>query len=258
MFGTNGRSRSQAKTSPRENRDRGDSTNALEHYAGNSPFQGNSQPIIMCPYSYKSLLESNMSRNQFDTRVTYAARLNNIFRRPIENSIDCGLALLRLEFEVFQQLEGRTLRSFRQYACREFVIGNLVGASKDANILAYAQSLSLSGQAIDRPSQWEQLKETRPWIKIKFGPVSKVDYRQPFEDIARFDSTGWKIEEYGCAPNEDRVSVEEAAKFLYQSLSTIRRKVDRLALTYGEELLTYTDGGHRRINLEYLRLLLDE
>ncbi len=199
-----------------------------------------------------------MTRNQFDTKTIYAARLNNIVRRSIENSLDCGFALLRLEFEVFQQLEGRILRSFRHYACREIVIGNLVGGSKDASILAYAQSLSLSGQAIDEPSKWELLKETRPWIKIKFGPVSKVDYRQPFEDIARFDSTGWKIEEYGFKPIEDRVSVEEAAVFLCQSLSTIRRKVDKLALTYGEELLTYTDGGHRRINLEYFRLLLDE
>ena len=137
-------------------------------------------------------------------------------------------------------------------------IGNIVGGSKDAKILAYAEALSLSSQAIDSPSEWELLKEIRPWIEIKFGPVSKVDYRQPFEDFARFDSTGWKIEEYGCAPNEDRVSVEEAATFLCQSLSTIRRKVDRLALTYGEELLTYTEGGHRRINLEYLRYLLDE
>ena len=198
-----------------------------------------------------------MTRNQFDTETTYAARLNNIVRRPIENSLQYGFALLRLEFEIFQQLEGRILRSFRHYACREFVIGNLVGGSQDANILAYAQSLSLRGQAIDNPSDWKLLKVIRPWIKIKFGPVSNVDYRQPFEEIARFDSTGWKIEEYGFKPNEDRVSVEVAAEFLCQSLSTIRRKVDRLALTYGEELLTYTDGGHRRINLEYLRLLLD-
>lgn len=199
-----------------------------------------------------------MPRNQFDTKTTFAARLNNVVRRPIENSLQCGFALLRLEFEIFQQLEGKILRSFRHYACREFVIGNLVGGSQDANILAYAQSLSLRGQAIDNPSDWELLKEIRPWIKIKFGPVSKVDYRQPFEEISRFDSAGWKIEEYGFKPNEDRVSVEEAAEFLCQSLSTIRRKVDKLALTYGEELLTYTDGGHRRINLEYLLLLLDE
>ena len=199
-----------------------------------------------------------MTRNQFDTNTDYAARLNNIVRRPIENSSDCGFALLRLEFEIFQQLVGRILRSFRHYACREFVIGNQVRGSQDANILAYAQSLSISGQAIDSPGSWELLKEIRPWIKIRFGAVSQIDYRQPFEEIGRFDSTDWKIEEYGFKPNEERVSVEEAAEFLCQSLSTIRRRVDKLAIAHGEALLTYTDGGHRRINLEYLRLLLDE
>jgi hypothetical protein len=199
-----------------------------------------------------------MTRNQFETNLDYAGRLNKVVRRPIENSLDCGFALLRLEFEIFQQLDGRILRSFSRYACREFVIGNRVRGSQDANILAYAQSLSISGQAIDSPGSWESLQAIRPWIKIKFGPVSQIDYRQPFEEIGRFDSTGWKIEEYGFKPNESRVSVEEAAEFLCQSVSTIRRKVDRLALAHGEALLTYTVGGHRRINLEYFRLLLDE
>ncbi len=36
------------------------------------------------------------------------------------------------------------------------------------------------------------------------------------------------------------------------------RGLVELAVSYGEVLLTYTDGGHRRINLEYLRLLLDD
>lgn len=199
-----------------------------------------------------------MTRNQFNINATYAARLKRIVRRPIENSMDHGLVLLRVEFEIFEQIDGTRLRSFRRYACREFVVGKLVGGSRDPNILAYAQALGLNIDSVDTALSWEQLKDSRPWIKVKFGPVSQVDYRQPFEELGRFNPEDWKIEEYGFEPTENTVSVDDAAKFLCQTKSTIRRKVDALALTYGEDLLTFTDGGHRRINLEYLRLLLDD
>ena len=98
-----------------------------------------------------------MTRNQFDTNATYAARLNDIVRRPIENSTDIGLALLRLEFEIFEQLDGNILRSFRRYACRELVIGNLIRGSQDANILAYAQAQGQNVHEVDNVSYWELL-----------------------------------------------------------------------------------------------------
>lgn len=66
-----------------------------------------------------------------------------------------------------------------------------------------------------------------------------MDYRQPFEEIARFDSAGWKIEEYSFEPNEDWGSVENAAEFHCKSLSTVRRFLDKLAGSYGQELLPY-------------------
>lgn len=182
----------------------------------------------------------------------------DVVKRPIENVADRGVDLLRLEFEMFEQIEGRTLRSYRHYACRELIIGKLVEGRRDANIIAYSQSLGLSANAIDSPSEWLLLKERRPWISIQFGPKSSVDYRQSFEHIGSFDPQGWKIEEYGNVPRAERVSVEDAAEFLCQSPSTIRRRVDELARTHGETLLTFTDGRHRRINLDYLRLLLDD
>lgn len=199
-----------------------------------------------------------MGRNQFDTQKNYAAKLNNIVKRPIENSPNCGFALLRLEFAIYEPLKGKILRSFGSYACRELIIGSAVAGSKDASILAYAHALKLSGQSIDDPATWELLKAKRPWIEIKFGPVAKVDFRQPFAKIARFDPTGWKIEEYGFAPDKEWVTVQQAAKFFDCSLSTMRRRVDKRAQIHGEKLLTFTDGGQRRINLKLLQALLDE
>lgn len=105
---------------------------------------------------------------------------------------------------------------------------------------------------------WEQLRDRKPWIRIKFGQASEVDYRQPFVEIGSFDATGWSVEQFGFEPSAAWGSVDDAAAMLGLSRSTIRRRVDNLAETHGEALLTFTDGRHRRINLEYLQQMLSD
>jgi hypothetical protein len=198
-----------------------------------------------------------MPRNQFKTDTTYAGRLNDVVIRPIENSPNRGVKLLRIEFEVFDVLNTKTLRSFQKYACREIVIGNAVQPLRDANVLAYSRALGLKDDQVEDADAWVALKNNRPWISIEFGPVSDVDYRQPFTSIKPFSPAGYEVKAYGTETTKTWCSVDEAAQYFAESGSTMRRKADVLASKHGEKLMTYTKGGHRRINLEYLRILLD-
>lgn len=134
-----------------------------------------------------------MTRFRFSTVGSYAAKLNDVIKRPIENSSSGGVSLLRLDFEIFEMLHGNILRSYRRFACREFVIGRAVQACNDANILAYAQALSLQSNGIDSLEDWENLRERRPWISIQFGELSPIDHRQPFAKIGSFSPLDYRI-----------------------------------------------------------------
>ena len=61
-----------------------------------------------------------MARYQFATFKPYPARLCTVAERPLENA---KVSLLRLEFEVFEELRERRLRSLGEFACRDVVVG---------------------------------------------------------------------------------------------------------------------------------------
>lgn len=138
---------------------------------------------------------------------------------------------------------GNILRSYRRFACRGFVIGRAVQACNDANILAYAQALSLQSNGIDSLEDWENLRERRPWISIQFGELSPIDHRQPFAKIGSFSPLDYRIEQIGFELTDPWGSINDAAPYLGTSRSTIRRRVDDLALTYGKQLVVQTEGG---------------
>lgn len=197
-----------------------------------------------------------MTRHQFDTNVVFAGRLHNVIGRPLEN--DPSISLLRLEFEVFHRIDGKLLRSNNRFACRELVIGRALPANCDSSVSTYVAALSVDRRKVDSPEGWLALTRSKPWIEIRFGPTSNVDYRQPFDRIIRFDPVGWQVEEYEYDRDKEWVSIRQASAVLRCSDSTIRRKVDALKGEFGERLVRLTKGGHRRINIALLKHLRNE
>lgn len=200
-----------------------------------------------------------MNRNKFSTESMQVAYLFDVVERPIENSRQCPLKLLRLIFDVVRVDAARKIfASYGQCASRDLIIGNGSGNQQDSNILAYAQALSLNQPQISSPQAWLELKNSIRWVKIQFGEPREPDLRQPFESFHAYQKpAGWELEkDADFYPGKEWVSVNQASRFFRISDSTIRRRVAALEPQYGKRLVTTTNGGHRRINLECLRLLL--
>lgn len=199
-----------------------------------------------------------MTRHQFETNVVFAGRLHNVIRRPLENDPSVAVSLLRLEFEVFRPIIDKVLRSNNKFACRELVIGQSLPANCDSSVSAYAAALAVDRRKIDSPEGWLALTQSRPWIEIRFGPASQVDCRQPFDRVVRFDPVGWQVEEFQYDRDKQWVSIRQASAVFDCSDSTIRRRVDALKSEFGERLMRFTTGGHRRINIALLKHVTNE
>jgi len=199
---------------------------------------------------------STMARYKFREGKTYAARLQGIHERPIENSRVSGVRLLRLEFEVFEQIETKSLLSSTgKIACRDIVVGRAVEPSRDSSVTAYALALR-----VPKPSsvtQWLQVSDRQAWVKIVFG-AKGPDMRNSFDAIFPFDAEGWQVQPYDYNLDKEWVAVSEAGDDLGCSESTIRRRVDEFERIWGTELVRRTEGNQRRIRLSLLRNLWAE
>ncbi len=194
-----------------------------------------------------------MARYKFREGKTYAARLHGAHERPIENSDVSGVRLLRLEFEVFEQIPTKLLLSSTgKIACRDIVVGRAVDPSRDSSVAAYALALRV-GKATSL-TEWLNLSNKRVWVNIVFG-AKGADLRNTFEAIFPFDAQDWQVLPYDYNLDKEWVTVIEAADDLGCSESTMRRRVDEFEVVWGPDLTKRTEGNHRRINLPLLRNL---
>ena len=194
-----------------------------------------------------------MARYKFREGKTYAARLHGAHERPIENSDVSRVRLLRLEFEVFEQIPTKLLLSSTgKIACRDIVVGRAVDPSRDSSVAAYALALRV-GKATSL-TEWLNLSNKRVWVNIVFG-AKGADLRNTFEAIFPFDAQDWQVLPYDYNLDKEWVTVIEAADDLGCSESTMRRRVDEFEVVWGPDLTKRTEGNHRRINLPLLRNL---
>ncbi len=202
-----------------------------------------------------------MPRFRFSLDHMYVGRLCTVFRRPIENA-GSDLAVLRLEFEVYIPKNGKLLQTYGYIACREIVIGRSVRARQDANIVRYADLLRLPSDRINDPESWLALQPAsrtargQRWIGIRFGKPTKVDYRQPFDEISQFSVAGWKVAKFPFPRDEEWVRIGRAAEFLGVSESTARRRIASYVKDF-DDLVRRTDGNQRLVNIRLLAHLLD-
>ncbi len=196
-----------------------------------------------------------MTRYSFATDKKYSGQLLSIHQRPIENDPMLGLHLLRLEFQIYWQLnqDKPTLRSNGEIACRDIVIGKLIRSEKDAGQQAYANALGICGD-LSLADSWLRMAERNLWVEIEFGPPEQVGQRNPFKTIKRFDPSTWQIEPYRFDRSQEWVTVAVAADALTTSEATIRRRVDEWEIEFGARLVRRTPGRQRRI---YLPLLVN-
>jgi hypothetical protein len=188
-------------------------------------------------------------RFKFDPNSTYAGRLDRISKRPIENQ-QADAMLLRLEFLIFRVNDGR-LSTRGQIACRDIMLWH--GMEKDPGVTRMADALGI----VDAysASTWLAAGDRRFWIMIRFGNPSEIDQRQPFEEVRGFNPEAEGLQlEYASHQTDVRwATVHAAASQLDVSESTVRRLIDCNKEQFGESLVRYTAGGHRRINLALLR-----
>lgn len=195
-----------------------------------------------------------MTRYNFQTNKPYAAKLTKVSTRPIENDPAISLTLIRLEFIIYWMVGEQRLESQGEIACRELVVGPLIPCDRDAGLLAYAQALRLATPPED-PGSWIHLHRRERWIEITFGPRELEGSRNPFRDIRPFSPDGWSIQEYRYDRTAGWVTIAAAADAVQISESTARRRLDELEQDWGGELVTRTDGGHRRVYLPlFIRL----
>lgn len=191
-----------------------------------------------------------MARYQFTLGKEYAGRLHRIWRKPVENS---GLALLRLEFEVFQWITPNRVSSTGKVACRDVVVGPPVDATRDDGVCRLASGVGVShAQDVD---EWLRLNNRSVWVKIVFGPPADLDERNPFVQLSRLDAADLEAIEYDYDLERRWVTVSAAADDLECSQPTVRRAVAQLEGEFGERLVRWTNGGHRRINIRLLKNL---
>ena len=80
-----------------------------------------------------------MSRYNFQIDKSYAAKLVRVAPRPIENSGDVQLSLVRLEFAIYWLYPKKNLlESHGEFACRDLVVGNLIPTAVDLGLMNYA------------------------------------------------------------------------------------------------------------------------
>jgi len=192
-----------------------------------------------------------MARYQFTQGKEYAARVHAVWEKPVENT---GLSLVRLEFEVFQFLDGGKLSSMGKIACRDVIVGPAIDNGRDAGVGPFFVALGISHP--NTPADWLALNNRRPWVTLVFGPVGHKDERNAFVRIFSLDARKYQVVEHDYALDADWVTVAEAADDLECSPSTLRRRVAEMEPEFGERLVRRTPGGHRRINVRLLRNLM--
>lgn len=199
-----------------------------------------------------------MARHRFQDGQEIAGRLDYVRTRPIENGPRSGVVLLRLEFRVHVIVETRReLRATTMYACRELVVGSAIDATRDPALMAYANALRVGDQP-ERPDRWQALEGKERWLRVVFGPSQGPDYRNPFKRIRQFDASQYAIGASADPEIPVWATVDQAAKLLDISESTVRRMVDELARTWGSDLVRRTRGNHRRIHLPTLLTIRSE
>ena len=197
-----------------------------------------------------------MTRYNFRTGIPYAAKLTKVTTRPIENDPAMEIALIRLEFAIYW-IYGQRLESQGEIACRDLVVGRIIPSNRDVGLLAYAQALRISGLP-ENPISWLSLQKLERWIEITFGPREQEGLRNPFITIRPFSPEGREIKEYRYDRTACWVSIAEAADAVQTSLSTARRRLQVLEQIWGSEVVTRTDGRHRRVNLPLFVALWEE
>ena len=193
-----------------------------------------------------------MPRYAFTPNKEYAGRVHAVWPKSVENA---RLNLLRIEFEIFQYLDGSRLQSTGKIACRDIVIGPAINVNADEGVLPFISALDV--RRPDVVKHW--LASAGRWVKIVFGTVQEREQRNGFKRIFPIDVRQREVEEYPYNLDSNWVKVAEAADDLERSESTIRRLVDRLEIDFGERLVRRTrpeGGGHRIINLILLRNLI--
>jgi len=199
-----------------------------------------------------------MARHRFQDGQEIAGRLDYVRKRPIENGPPSGVVLLRLEFRVHVIVEVRKeLQATTMYACRELVVGSAIDATRDAALMAYANALGVGDQP-GRPDRWQALQGKQRWLRVVFGPPRGPDYRNPFKRIRPLDPSPYAIRASADPDIPEWATVEQAARALDTSESTVRRMVDELARTWGSDLVYRTRGQHRRIHLPTLMTIRGE
>jgi hypothetical protein len=161
----------------------------------------------------------------------------------------------RLEFEIFPEYRGE-LRSQGKVACRDLVIGP--EPTRGTGVRRYAHALGV--RAEDRLEDWLAAEKREPWVCIVFGEPVTEDDRSPFVEFKPFDlkQSGCRVVEYDLTVGGKWVTPAAAADELDYSTATVRRRVDEHKAEWGTQLVRYTRGGHRRINLPLLRDLESE
>jgi hypothetical protein len=196
-----------------------------------------------------------MPRYAYKIGVAYPARLLAADTRPIENGKNSNLALVRLEFEIFQVLErDRELRSTGQIACRDLVLWP--GAADDFGVVPFARALGVGD--LCKPVAWSARAAEGAWIEIVFGEADEHDGRNRFAGVRTFSPDGYTVVEYRYDLSGDWLRPEDAGKAVGKSASTIRRFTKKHLAEFGELLERRTAGGHRLINIVRLRHLLKD
>ena len=200
-----------------------------------------------------------MPRHVYETGVPYPARLLAADTRPIENDKSRKLALVRLEFEIFQEFErDHQLRSTAQIACRDLVLG--LEAAHDNGVRFFAERLGVTDPR--NPAAWSKRADEGAWVKIVFGPPDERDGRNRFAEMRCFSPEGYDVVEHSYELSKDWVTPAQAAcrlpRQLRCSASKIRRFVNHREPELGTGLVRRTPRGHRRINFLLLRHLLGD
>jgi len=194
-----------------------------------------------------------MPRHRFEEGQTRIARLLTVVERPIEND-DRGLAVLRLEFEIFSCDPNRhRLESAGQIASRDLVIGL---RAVSGGVMKYAQALGVADPA--SLAAWQRCTRTGAWVSITFGPADPRDGRNGFKTIQSFSPEGYDIREFDFDLAKNCATSGEAAKAMGVSEATVRRHTKKYLAEHGSALERRTEGGHRRINLLLLRHLIED
>ncbi len=187
------------------------------------------------------------------------ARLHAIVERPVENR---SLSVLRLEFEIFEEIPTGVLRSTGKIACRDIVVGSSLDLSVDPRGQMWMAALSLPCNRVNHVEEWPPLawgkRHKRPWVKITFGDVNSRDQRASFDHVVKFDPTGYELNEYDYDLDDQWVSVGVIASRIGISAPTVRRLVKKHLPEFGERLERRTDGNHRRVNWTLLSNLWNE